>query len=311
MKIIYFGSPEYSIKVLQSLIDSSHEVVSVVTQDIKSSKRNKNKKTPVGIFSERHAIETHYPKTLSDHTFIKRITNYKSDLAIIFSFGKILPRELLDIPRYGALNIHCSELPRWRGASPIQRAILNGDTDIGLTFFMMDENVDTGKIVDTKKITIHDSDTCITIQDKLSDLAAQVILPMIKKIEDKCDKRDQGTIDISNAKKIKKSEGKISWDDTCLEISRKIRAFIEWPAVEAELHDQIFKIYEADFEIKNDSHKPGDLISLDSEYLSVRAGDGVIKIKKLRLPGSKLISARDLNNSNSAFSMKLKSFNKK
>ena len=105
-----------------------------------------------------------------------------------------------------------------------------------------------------------------------------------------------------------KDEGKIKWTDNCLEISRKVRAFIEWPVVEAVLFDQIIKIYDVDFEITNDNYQPGQVISLDSEYLSIRAGDGVIKIKKLQLPGSKLISARDLNNSNSVFSMKLKNF---
>jgi len=308
LKIIYFGSPEYSKIVLQSLVDSSNEVVSVVTQDIKSTKRNKNKKTPVGVFSESISIETHYPKILNDDAWIKRIEDYKPDLAIIFSYGKILPDVLLKIPSYGALNIHCSELPKWRGASPIQRAILNGDANIGLTFFMMDSKIDTGKIVEMKKIDMEDSDNCITLQEKLANLAAHEVLNVVDSIENGCHTRDQGTTNISYAKKIKKDEGKIKWTDNCLEISRKVRAFIEWPVVEAVLFDQIIKIYDVDFEITNDNYQPGQVISLDSEYLSIRAGDGVIKIKKLQLPGSKLISARDLNNSNSVFSMKLKNF---
>ncbi len=308
MKIIYFGSPEYSKIVLQSLVDSSNEVVSVVTQDIKSTKRNKNKKTPIGEFSESIFIETHYPKTLNDDVWIKRIKDYKPDLVIIFSYGKILPDVLLEIPSYGALNIHCSELPKWRGASPIQRAILNGDTNIGLTFFMMDSKIDTGKIVEMKKINIEDSDNCITLQEKLANLAAQELLNVLDSIENGCHTRDQDTTNISYAKKIKKDEGKINWTDSCLEISRKVRAFIEWPVVEAVIFDQIIKIYDVDFEITNDNHQPGQVICLDSEYLSIRAGDGVLKIKKLQLPGSKLISARDLNNSNSVFTMKLKNF---
>ena len=125
MNIIFFGSPSYSSDVLSYLVSSKHSVEAVVTQDIKASKKKKEAKTPVGIFGEQYNIQTYYPNNLSDPSFIQILKKFESDIFVIYAYGKILPKELIEIPKYGVINIHCSLLPKWRGAAPIQRALLN------------------------------------------------------------------------------------------------------------------------------------------------------------------------------------------
>ena len=147
MKIIYFGSPDYSLIVFKRLLDSSHNIVATVTQDAKKGRRNKREKTPVGLFSEINSIDTYYPIDLNNDDFQRTINQYDPDLIIVYSYGKILPKKILDIPKLGSINIHCSILPKWRGASPIQRAIQSDDKTTGVSFFSMHAEVDTGEIV--------------------------------------------------------------------------------------------------------------------------------------------------------------------
>ena len=156
MKIIYFGSPDYSLIVFKRLLESSHDVVATVTQDTKKGRRNKQQKTPVGIFSELNSIDTFYPSDLNTNDFQKKINYYDSDLIVVYSYGKILPKKILDIPKLGSINIHCSILPKWRGASPIQRAIQNDDKTTGISFFSMQAEVDTGEIVSSHEVDIDD-----------------------------------------------------------------------------------------------------------------------------------------------------------
>ncbi len=306
MKIVYFGSPDYSLIVFKRLLESSHDVVATVTQDTKKGRRNRQEKTPVGLFSELNSIDTFYPADLNNEDFQRNINGYDPDLIIVYSYGKILPKKILDVPRLGSINIHCSILPKWRGASPIQRAIQSDDKTTGITFFSMQAEIDTGEIVSSHVVDINDSHNTKSLQIELSNIAGNMIDTVIKNLS--CDGKlvRQKESDASYAKKITKDEARISWTSSCREIFCKVRAFIEWPVAEVLLLDQIIKIYDVEYEICNHDSGVGEILGLSTDYLSVRASDGIVKIRKLQFPGGKPITASDLKNSNSVISKKIK-----
>ena len=306
MKIIYFGSPDYSLIVFQRLLESSHDVVATVTQDTKKGRRNKQKKTPVGLFSELNSLDTLYPDDLNNEDFQQKIQGYDPDLIIVYSYGKILPKKIIDIPRLGSVNIHCSILPKWRGASPIQRAIQSDDKTTGITFFSMREGIDTGEILSSYVINIDDSHNTKSLQVELSNIAGNMIDTVINNLSSNSKLVKQKESDASYAKKITKDEARISWTSSCREIFCKVRAFIEWPVAEAVVLDQIVKIYEVEYEICNHDSRVGEILELSADYLSVRASDGIVKILKLQFSGGKPITASDLKNSNSIISKNIK-----
>ena len=311
LKIIYFGSPDYSLIVFKRLLESSHDIVAVVTQDAKRGRRNKQEKTPVGLFSELNSIDTFYPSDLNDEDFHRKLYEYEPDLIIVYSYGKILPKKILDIPKLDSVNIHCSILPRWRGASPIQRAIQNDDRITGVSFFSMQAELDTGEILYSHTIDLDDFHNTKSLQVELSNIAGNVIIDVIKNLSSNSKIVTQKESEATYAKKITKDEARISWEDSCREIFCKVRAFIEWPVAEAKILDEIIKIYDIDYEICEHNSNVGEIIGLSANNLSIRASDGVIKIHKLQLPGGKPITANDLNNSNSAFSKNIKRNSKK
>ena len=306
MKIIYFGSPDYSLIVFKRLLESSHNIVATVTQDIKKGRRNKREKTPVGLFSEINSIDTFYPIDLNNDDFQRTINQYDPDLIIVYSYGKILPKKILDIPKLGSINIHCSILPKWRGASPIQWAIQSDDKTTGVSFFSMHAEVDTGEIVSSCIVDIDDSHNTKSLQIELSNIAGNMIESVIDALSSNSKLVKQKESDASYAKKITKDEARISWTSTCREIFCKVRAFIEWPVAEAVILNEIIKIYDVEYEICNHDSGVGEILELNADYLSVRAVDGIVKIRKLQFPGGKPITASDLKNSNSVISKNIK-----
>ncbi len=306
MKIIYFGSPDYSLIVFKRLLESSHDIVATVTQDTKKGRRNKQEKTPVGLFSEINSIDTFYPADLNNDGFQRTINQYYPDLIIVYSYGKILPKKILDIPKLGCINIHCSILPKWRGASPIQRAIQSDDKTTGVSFFSMHAEVDTGEIVSSYVVDIDDSHNTKSLQIELSNIAGNMIDSVINALSSNSKLVKQKESDASYAKKITKDEARILWTSTCREIFCKVRAFIEWPVAEAVILNEIIKIYDVEYEICNHDSGVGEILDLSADFLSVRAVDGIVKIRKLQFPGGKPITASDLKNSNSVISKNIK-----
>ena len=306
MKIIYFGSPDYSLIVFKRLLESSHDIVATVTQDTKKGRRNKQEKTPVGSFSEINSIDTFYPADLNNDGFQRTINQYYPDLIIVYSYGKILPKKILDIPKLGCINIHCSILPKWRGASPIQRAIQSDDKTTGVSFFSMHAEVDTGEIVSSYVVDIDDSHNTKSLQIELSNIAGNMIDSVINALSSNSKLVKQKESDASYAKKITKDEARILWTSTCREIFCKVRAFIEWPVAEAVILNEIIKIYDVEYEICNHDSGVGEILDLSADFLSVRAVDGIVKIRKLQFPGGKPITASDLKNSNSVISKNIK-----
>jgi len=306
LNIIFFGSPSYSSNVLSYLVSSKHSVKAVVTQDIKTSKKRKDIKTPVGIFSEQCNIQTYYPNNLSDSKFIQTLKNSESDIFVIYAYGKILPKELIGIPKYGVINIHCSLLPKWRGAAPIQRALLNKDKTTGITFFRIDENLDTGKIISKYEYKISDSDDSLSLQESLTALAVKNIEDVFEKVMIDSNFISQDDSVATYARKLSKAESYIKWDEDAEIIISKVKAFAGWPGVEAEIFGIRFKIIKAKYYKDVSSQSNGKVLNFSHDKFEVKAKNGVIQIDKLQLPGKNIITCRDFYNSNSVFSMKIK-----
>ena len=323
MNIIFFGSPQYSCKVLNALISSKHEVLAVVTQNFKQSKHKKNKDTFVGRFASDNNLKVFRPPNLSNNNFLDIIRAYQADLFIIYAYGKILPIEIMSLATYGTINIHCSILPKWRGAAPIQRALLNDDHETGVTFFKIDQGLDTGEILKHYKYTIHDEDDSLILQTKLSDLASNKLIEILDDDISSLTYQLQDESLVSYAKKIKKEEAVINWNENCRTIFCKIRALVGWPVAETVLFGERLKIWKSSY-IENKDEKimsdaatngnrtfhsnPGSIVNFTPDALSLAAIDGIVSIEKLQLPGKNIVSARDFYNSNSKLTSKIKSF---
>jgi methionyl-tRNA formyltransferase len=306
LKIIFFGSPGYSCIVIEKLILLGYEVLALVTKNDKKGKRNLITKTPVSLFGEKNDIKIFSPSDLNDNEFIESIKKLKPDLILIYAYGRILPETIISIPKYGCLNIHCSLLPKWRGAAPIQRALLNNDKQTGVTFFKIDAKLDTGKIVSAYEYSILESDDSLILQNKLSNMAASKLEDVLHQIKSNQELVNQNEKDASYAKKIHKDEAIINWVDSASNISSKIKAFVGWPIAEANILGNKIKIWEATYRLDEHQKKPGQVISFTNNSLIIAAGTGSLEIKKLQMPGRNIITARDLFNSNNKFSQKIK-----
>jgi len=306
LKIIFFGSPTYSCIVIEKLILLKYELLALVTQNDKKGKRNLITKTPVSLFGEKNDIKIFSPSDLNDNEFIESIKKLKPDLILIYAYGRILPETIISIPKYGCLNIHCSLLPKWRGAAPIQRALLNNDKQTGVTFFKIDAKLDTGKIVSVYEYSILESDDSLILQNKLSNMAASKLEDVLHQIKSNQELVNQNEKDASYAKKIHKDEAIINWVDSASNISSKIKAFVGWPIAEANILGNKIKIWEATYRLDEHQKKPGQVISFTNNSLIIAAGTGSLEIKKLQMPGRNIITARDLFNSNNKFSQKIK-----
>ncbi|MFL2568490.1 MAG: methionyl-tRNA formyltransferase [Gammaproteobacteria bacterium] len=311
MNIVFFGSPIYSSRVLSYLLSSKHSVKAVVTQDIKKDNKKRVLKTPVGIFSEENKLHTLYPINLDSSDFIAELRSLNADIFLIYAYGKILPADIINIPKFGVINLHCSLLPRWRGAAPIQRALLNRDSMTGITFFKINEHLDTGNILASYEYLIKEEDDSLSLQEKLTDLAIENIENILESnLNDKILTPQNNSL-ATYATKLSKDESIINWNEDAEIIIAKVKAFAGWPGVQAELFDVKFKIHQA--KCINDSNKysPGSVMNFNHDKFEIKAKKGIIQINKLQLPGKNIITNKDLYNSNSQFSTKIKSYSVK
>tara|TARA_B100000029_G_C17596910_1_gene964495 strand:+ start:1501 stop:2436 length:936 start_codon:yes stop_codon:yes gene_type:complete len=306
LKLIFFGSPAYTFFLIDEILKQKYDLQAIITQDSKIGKRGKIQKTPVENYSEKINVQCLKPKNLRDDNFVDILKNLNSDLFIVYSYGKILPIEIINIPKHGILNIHCSLLPRWRGAAPIQRALLNGDDKTGITFFKINEGLDTGDIISSYEYKIKQTDNTLSLEENLSKLAASKLNDVIEMIITNSNLVKQNNDESLYAKKILKSESLINWNSKGQEIINKIRAFIDWPIAEAKIIDSNVKIYSANFSKCDHKYNPGEVVAFNKDGLSIAVQDGILIIDRLQLPSRNMIRACDLYNSNEKFSKSLK-----
>ncbi|MCD8369634.1 MAG: methionyl-tRNA formyltransferase [Clostridiales bacterium] len=292
MRIVFMGTPDFSVPTLKSLLDSRHQVIAVVTQPDKPKGRGRAvAMSPVKECALEHGIPVYQPVRARDATFIREMEALAPDVMVVIAFGQILSQDLLDVPRYGCVNIHASLLPKYRGASPIQWAVLNGDEETGVTTMQMAAGMDTGDILETVTVRLDPKETGGSLFDRLSQLGGNLILSTLERME-------QGTIvpqpqndaEATYVKKIPKTMGEIDWSSDASSIERLVRGLNPWPSAYTHVGGKMLKIWEADVLPEDASAnivEPGKVLEASGSSLLVAAGRGVLKITSLQLEGKK------------------------
>jgi len=297
MDIIFAGSPSSSAEILSKLVKSSFNVSLVLTQGDKRSTRNKSEEpSEVAKFAESESLPCIKIDSFCDET-VNKINKYPCDILVLSSFGKIIPQEILQYPSITPLNIHFSILPLYRGASPIQSALLNGDNKTGISFMEMVESLDEGPVFDVFEVEISYSDNRISLEEKLVAKAVNSIVDVLHRVSNGLQPVSQGDDDVSYCKKISKEDGRINFSDTAVEILNKYRAFSGWPGTFFEFKDINIKVHGMHV-IETDSDDiPGSIVDVKKDGIYARAADSVIVITHIQLPGKKIINSADIHNS--------------
>lgn len=304
-KIVFMGTPEFAIPTLQSLLNNNFNVIAVVTQPDKKKGRGKvMSPSPIKELALKNNIEVLQPASLkagsgdcNDYEEILiRLTDIAPDIIVVVAYGKILPKTILDIPKDGCINVHASILPYYRGAAPINWAIINGESEAGVTTMLMDVGMDTGDMLLTKKIPITDDDTTLTLGTKLSKLGGELIVETINKLDDITPiKQVDG--DATYAPLMTKADGEINWARSSKEIDCFIRGMNPWPGAYGNVEEKKYKIIEATPSEEKTSATDGEIISLD-DSIDVASGGTVLKITTIQAEGKKPMESKVFINGN-------------
>lgn len=298
MNIIFAGTPEFAAVALKALIHSSHNIVAVYTQPDRPAGRGlKLTASPIKELALATQLPLYQPASLKDGSEQQILANLHADVMVVAAYGLLLPAAVLQIPRLGCINIHPSLLPRWRGAAPIQRTIYAGDTKTGVTIMQMDEGLDTGPMLLQHEYTLSIDETSQTLHDKMAVLGAESLLEALDLLaQDKLTAKRQDNKLATYAQKISKEEALIDWQQPAIELEHEIRAFNPWPVAHTSWQGQNLRIWFA--KALQDIHnvEPRTIIHASREGIDVAAGEGVLRILQIQLPGGKAMSVADFYN---------------
>ena len=288
MKLIFAGTPEFAAQSLSAILAAGHQVELVLTQPDRPSGRGMTlRPSPVKALALASGIEVFQPLTLKDPAVQERLRAVDAEVMVVAAYGLILPQAVLDLPRYGCLNIHASLLPRWRGAAPIQRAILAGDTETGVCIMQMEAGLDTGPVLLSDRLPLASDETAGSLHDKLADLGARLIVNALEKIP--LPAVPQSDTGITYAAKIEKAEALLDWRLPAAEIERKVRAFNPFPGAATVLEGVPVKIWRA--VAVPGGAAPGTVLAADRHGIVVACGDGALCLGELQKAGGKRLSA--------------------
>lgn len=297
MKIVFMGTPDFAAGALEALIKAGHEITAVVTQPDRAKGRSKELlPSPVKVCALEHGIPVMQPRKIKTPEGVEELKRYPADIYIVAAFGQILSREILDIPRFGCLNIHASLLPRYRGASPIQHVIIDGEKKTGITIMQMDTGIDTGDMLYKKEIEIAPDDNYETLHDKLMLLGGEAIVEALALLEaGKLTPEKQDDSASCYASLIKKNMGEIDFSKSAVAIDRLIRGMTPWPSAYTFYQGKQLKIWKALPAVTEKAlgRMPGEILKVDKESVTVSTGEGSLKILELQLEGKKRMSAHD------------------
>ena len=294
MKIVFFGTNQFAVISLEALCNSRHELAAVVTQpDKKRGRGLKLAFPPVKVFAEKRGLKIYQPSLLKEKSFIDEISKINPDLLIVVSYGKILPKEVLDIPEMYAVNLHASLLPKYRGAAPINWAIINGETETGITVIKMNEHMDQGDIITSRKVKIEPEDTAGSLSDRLARIGADSLLETIELIEKgKAVQLSQDDRAATFAPRIKKDDARIDWSKTSVEVSNFIRGMNPHPGAFSYIGEKLIKIWKAKSLSVPEGYNAGEIVDLKKEQgIVVSTGKGSLLITELQLEGKKRMGA--------------------
>ncbi|MES9991754.1 MAG: methionyl-tRNA formyltransferase [Candidatus Thiodiazotropha sp.] len=301
LRIIFAGTPEFAATALTALLTTQHQVVAVYTQpDRPAGRGRKVQLSAVKELALAHDLEVRQPQSLKDETAQRALADMNADLMVVVAYGLLLPQAVLDIPRLGCINIHASLLPRWRGAAPIQRALLAGDKESGVTIMRMEAGLDTGPMLHVLKTPINDDDTGGSLHDRLARLGAQALLESLPALAEgrlKAEPQDEGQANY--AKKLDKQEGLIDWSESAEAIDRKVRAFNPWPVAQCHYDEKVMRVWQSQPLAESCVAKPGEVVRSGKSGIDVATGGGVLRILQLQMPGKRTLSAADFLNAHS------------
>ncbi len=293
LRIIFAGTPDFAAPALAALIEAGHEIVLVLTQPDRPSGRGmKLKASPVKELALEHDIEVFQPETLKDSRAQSRIEDTKADVIIVAAYGLIIPTNVLNMPRLGCYNIHASLLPRWRGAAPIQRSLLAGDKETGVTIMEVVPALDAGAMISKGVVPITELDTAQTLHDALAKTGADLMVKAMENLSKNGTLASTPQDDslVTYAEKLQKSEAMIDWNKSADAISKQVRAFNPFPVATAMLNGEVCRIWMATK--KSGKGLAGQVVATN-ETIDVACGEGVLSIHELQLPGGKRLKARE------------------
>jgi methionyl-tRNA formyltransferase len=287
LRLIFAGTPDFAAEALHALIQSPHEIVAVYTQpDRPAGRGQKLTPSPVKQLALQHQLTVLQPVSLKTAEATAQLRALDADVMVVAAYGLILPPEVLEIPRYGCLNIHASLLPRWRGAAPIQRAILAGDSETGITIMQMDKGLDTGAMLLKLTCPITGEDTAASLHDRLASLGAEAIITALDQLPT-LTATPQDDREATYAAKLTKQEAVIDWHRPAEELDRLIRAFNPWPVAQTSVNGQTLRIWSAQPLAGKANVSPGTVIGRDKQGIDVACGEGVLRLTWLQPAGSK------------------------
>ncbi len=295
MRIVFMGTPDFSVPALEALVKGGHQVIAAVTQPDKPKGRGKAVlMTPVKEKALEMGIPVYQPVKVREPEFVKTLADLAPDVIVVVAFGQILPKSILEIPRYGCVNIHASLLPKYRGAAPIQWAVIDGEKETGVTTMFMNEGLDTGDMLEKEVVPLDPKETGGSLHDKLSAVGGRLILSTLKGLEDGTLKGTPQTDEGScYAKMLKKSLGDIDWTMDGAAIERLIRGLNPWPSAYTSLHGKTLKIWDADVTDREYGVEPGTVAEVSKDQLIIQTGKGSLSVRSLQLEGKKRMDIQD------------------
>ena len=295
MKVIFMGTPEFSVGTLEALIEAGHEVALAVTQPDKPKGRGgKMQYTPVKEAALKHGIPVFQPKKVREPECVEELKQYNADIIVVIAFGQILPKEILEMTPFGCVNVHASLLPKYRGAAPIQWAVIDGEEVSGVTTMQMDEGLDTGDMLLKTEIRLDEKETGGSLHDKLAAAGAELCVRTLKGLEEKTVvPKPQGESPTAYARMLDKKLGNIDWSRDAESIERLVRGLNPWPSAYTNWDGKVMKIWEARAEKRaaEAGGVPGTVISVEKDGFCVETVDGVLKVLALQIPGKKRMEA--------------------
>lgn len=303
LKIIFAGTPDFSVPTLKELIDSTHTVVAVYTQpDRPAGRGRKLTQSPVKLLAMQHNIPVIQPKTLRCNNEVENLKAFSADVMVVVAYGLLLPSSVLDLFPYGCINVHASLLPRWRGAAPIQSALLNGDQVTGITIMQMTEGLDAGDSLATAETKIALEDNSQRLHDRLSSMGAELMLSTLIEVEaSTLSPQRQNEALVTYAPKIKKSDALLDWGQSATKITQKIRAYYGWPVAYTYYRGHILRVWQAVVYSQESAELPGTMRLHEKGQLVVSCGEGSVLLQMVQLPGKKPMSTADFLNAHRDF----------
>lgn len=295
MKIVYMGTPEFAVRPLEALLAAGHTVTAAVTQpDRPKGRGGKIQITPVKACAQKHGIPVFAPVRIKQKEAVETLKEFGADLFVVAAFGQILSQEILDLPQYGCLNIHASLLPKYRGAAPIEWAILNGEKQTGVTIMRMDAGVDTGDMLLKEAVSIGEDETDESLQNRLSELGSRLIVEALERLEaGSLVAQKQNEADSCYAKMLTKEMGKIDWSQPSIRLERQVRGLYSWPGAYTGYRGKLLKIRAAKADPEAPDGAPGTVSRTTKDAIWVNTGEGKLMLKEVQLEGKKRMAVKD------------------